>query len=199
MAPAEPLDANALWSLECQLVNECGALRVPRWTQRWPWESLSARNVGAPERSGHRGVASGPALVQKPEHFLAFYGLERFAVGHKDGPALSGLLEYIGLTRKQREAFEMYEGLKIVDTEIGAALGVTRVSERLSNARAWIARWLAPLPAVQPKPYRPATSRETHGCAWRYRPTPCPRRLQFDRVCLSCALSSETNSIGGVQ
>jgi predicted DNA-binding protein (UPF0251 family) len=175
MAPAEPLDANALWSLECQLVNECGALRVPRWTQRWPWESRSGRGVGAKRRKAHRGVASEPPLIRRPERFLVFYGLERFAVGHKDGPALSGLLEYIGLTRRQREAFEMYDGLKIPQPEIAAALGVTQaaVSLRLNNARGRIDRWLAPLQAVQPKPYRSTTSEEHTGCAWRFRSSAC--------------------------
>jgi hypothetical protein len=173
----DPLDEQ-----ERQLVRQCDALRVSSWTKRWPWESRSARNVGAPERSVHRGVASQLALVQKPERLLAFYGL-----AHLYEIGLSALLEHIGLTRRQREASEMYEGLKIVETEIGAALGVTHaaVSLRLGNARGRIARWLAPLPALQPKPYRPTTSRERHGCAWRFRGFAC-------RVC--CA---DLQNLGG--
>lgn len=151
-----------LWQIECQAVTQCGARRVSPWTQRWPWESRSARNVGGPDRSGHRGVASRPALVQRPERFLAFYGLERFALGHLHDHGLSGLLEYIGLTSRQREAFEMSAGLRIEQTEIAAALGVTQaaVSLRLRNARNRIERWVAPLPAVKPKPYRSAISEE---------------------------------------
>jgi hypothetical protein len=152
--------------LEHQLVRQCGARRVPPWTRRWPWETRSARTVGAGRRRVHRGVVSTPPLIRHPERFLAFYGLERFAVGHKDGPALSGLLEYIGLSRKQREAFEIREGIqirkdvKIPFTEVGAALGISHVAviDRLSVAELRLEDWRATIPAIQPKPYRPAIS-----------------------------------------
>ena len=198
---ALPVDVAAeLLAIEAQAVAQCGAIRVSSWATRWPWESRSARGVGAPRRRLHRGTESPPLLAQHPERFLAFYGLAHlYVVGPDDAATrggLSALLEHIGLTRRQREAFEMWEGFKVPQTEIAAALGVTQaaVSLRLSNAHARIARWLEPLPAVQPKPYRSATSVErVTDCAWKCRPTPCPKRLQFSRTCISCALSAKTN------
>jgi hypothetical protein len=156
------VDAQELWELECQTVRECGAVRIPPWMTRWPWEQRTARNVGAPKRKRHRGVVATPALVQHPARLLAIYGLQHLYGGHIEGLGLSLVLEHIGLTRRQREAYEMYAGLRIPQTEIAAALGISQaaVSFRLENARSCIEAWRATIPHVRSRPYRSATSRE---------------------------------------
>lgn len=196
---ALPVDVEAeLLAIEAQAVAQCDAIPVPPWTRTYPWESRSARGVGASRRRVHRGTESAPLLAQRPERFLGFYGLAHFYVVGPDDVAtrggLSALLEHIGLTGHQREAFEMWKGFDIPQTEIAAALGVTQsaISQRLSDARDRIARWLEPLPAVQPKPYRSATSVERVTVLH-------PKRLQFSQTCIFCALSAKTNfrKLGG--